>query len=539
MKYFLFILYLFSWISGPAVADVSTLDSLYRVLDAEIANAQYYVTQRQHRTDALREQLRLARTDRERLDRSLKLFEAYKAVRSDSAFFYIDKATEYARSIDDYNYEAQCLSSKAFLCSTLGLYTEALGVMRMIDPTRLDTETQGWYALAGQHIYGEMAYYTPIDNLREVYKRKADSYIDDILTKLPEDEEERLLRLEMKFYNEGKTKEALKVNDRRMSQVEASDRQVAIISFYRFLDLRLAGDSLSAQECLVRSAINDVRHGIMDQGAMWEVANILNSEGDARRGYRYITFTWECAQQFGTRMRSWQISPVLKAINANYNNDIERVNSRLTISVVLISILSALFLFAAIYVNRQRRLLAEAKRQLAGRNSELMDLNDQLQRTLTQLADSSRAKEMYIGRFFTLCSTYVDRLNKFRIKVSKSAKRRDIAELIRMTEEGDQKEKDLTELYEHFDSTFLKLYPDFVEKFWSLIKPEYRKEEEEGKLSTSLRIFALIRLGIEDSSKIAEFLHYSVNTIYNYRARMKNAAIEDRAHFEDRVKEIM
>ena len=95
------------------------------------------------------------------------------------------------------------------------------------------------------------------------------------------------------------------------------------------------------------------------------------------------------------------------------------------------------------------------------------------------------------------------------------------------------------ELYDYFDAAFLKLFPDFVEEFNALLKPEERIVlEDDCKLSTTIRIFALIRLGIEDSSKIAEFLHYSVNTIYNYRAKVKNGAICERDEFETKVKQI-
>ena len=99
------------------------------------------------------------------------------------------------------------------------------------------------------------------------------------------------------------------------------------------------------------------------------------------------------------------------------------------------------------------------------------------------------------------------------------------------------KEKELEELYENFDSVFLNLFPTFVDDFNALLDPETQiHPKDENRLTTEIRIFALIRLGIEDSSKIAEFLHYSVNTIYNYRARIKNGAINNRESFERRVK---
>jgi hypothetical protein len=108
-----------------------------------------------------------------------------------------------------------------------------------------------------------------------------------------------------------------------------------------------------------------------------------------------------------------------------------------------------------------------------------------------------------------------------------------------MTKSTELKEKEIEELYQNFDSVFLHLFPNFIDGFNALLQPDMQVHpKEENKLTTDIRIFALIRLGIDDSSKIAEFLHYSVNTIYNYRARVKNGALRDRENFEKHVKEI-
>ena len=126
-----------------------------------------------------------------------------------------------------------------------------------------------------------------------------------------------------------------------------------------------------------------------------------------------------------------------------------------------------------------------------------------------------------------------------RKRVNKMVKQKEYDKLYEMTKPSENQSKEMDELLELFDSAFLQLFPDFVSDFNALLRPEERIElSEPTKLNTSLRIFALIRLGIEDSGKIADFLHYSVNTIYNYRARIKNGALEDRDNFEQHVKEI-
>jgi hypothetical protein len=146
-------------------------------------------------------------------------------------------------------------------------------------------------------------------------------------------------------------------------------------------------------------------------------------------------------------------------------------------------------------------------------------------------------KEEYLGRFMSLCSQYIDKLDDYRKMVNKKMKNKELDELYRLSKSSELKEKEIEELLQNFDSVFLHLYPNFVEEFNALLQPELRfQKKDDNRLVTEIRIFALIRLGIEDSSKIAEFLHYSVNTIYNYRARIKNGALDNRESFERRVK---
>lgn len=221
--------------------------------------------------------------------------------------------------------------------------------------------------------------------------------------------------------------------------------------------------------------------------------------------------------------------------------------------VGIISVLLLLLLVLLFYVGRQRNRLAVAHKELSNKSVELAKLNDnlhsanenldsanvRLNHTVRQLNEQTRVKEEYIGRFMRLCSLYIEKNDTFRKDVNKMLKNRKYEELYKITKSDELKTKELQEFYAGFDSAFLHLFPNFVNDFNSLLRPEERiKDCGEYKLNTGLRIFALIRLGIEDSSTIAEFLNYSVNTIYNYRARIKNGAIEERESFESRVKKI-
>ena len=181
--------------------------------------------------------------------------------------------------------------------------------------------------------------------------------------------------------------------------------------------------------------------------------------------------------------------------------------------------------------------LASVNAQLSSVNAELSSVNAQLSTVNSQLSESNRVKEEYIGRFMSLCSQYIDKLDNYRKMVNKKMKNKELEELFLLSKSTELKEKELEELFLNFDSVFLHLFPNFVNDFNDLLQPEVRVQpKEDNRLTTEIRIFALIRLGIEDSSKIAEFLHYSVNTIYNYRARIKNGAIGNREQFERQIK---
>ena len=296
---------------------------------------------------------------------------------------------------------------------------------------------------------------------------------------------------------------------------------------------------------LAQSALADIKNAVMDQASLWSLAEKLSREGDLERAHRYVEFSWHCTNRFSTHVRSWLVSPVLTMINDSYKQRLASANKRLTIGMVVVSLLTLLLLALYIYVHRKRRQLAVARNELKQSNDELSALNAQLSALNTQLenrtlelADASRVKEEYIGKFLSLCSQYIDKLDLFRQKVNRKMKAKQLDELYHISQNEDMKTEELAELMQHFDATFLHLFPHFVEEFNALLQPEHRLVKPDNRtLPTDLRIFALIRLGIDDSSRIAEFLHYSPNTIYNYRARVKGKALQ-RDGFEERVRQL-
>lgn len=522
------------------------LEQEYIKLDMAIAQSESYVERREQRIDLYRSTLDASTDNQVQYEMSRRLYEEYRSYISDSALHYIDRCITLCEQRGDRYSADECRLLLAYQCTESGMYNEAMDILRGIDEKQIgDPRNLQKYYSTISHLYGELGYYCKVHRLQREYYATGDHYRHLIDTTVCSSDEALQIK-ELEHYVAGDAETALKYSDMRLKQAKEGSHEYAIVAFYRYLDYSLLGDSVQARYWVTQSALSDVKNAIMDQGAMWELANMLMADGDMERAYRYIRFAWQCANKFNTVKRNNQISPVLTAISDNYETSLRHANRQLLVLAVVASLLAALFLGILFYSNSQRKKLARARNelsvsntQLAQLNSQLSDLNSQMRQTNLKLNESNRVKDEYVGRFIHLCSFYIDRLDEMRKRVNKMVKSKDLDALHKFTEGNELRDKNLTELYEMFDSTFLQLFPNFVDDFNALLRPESRITLSElGVLNTDIRIFALIRLGIEDSSRIAEFLHYSVNTIYNYRAKIKNGAITDRDTFEQRVKSI-
>ena len=537
-------------------------EALYDSLDNAIAQTAQYVKQREARIAQLESKLMKVRSPKTQYNLAYALFEEYRSYKNDLAMKYINRCIDIAHKSGNPQQEGNAKALLAFQESTTGDYAESYNVLKTIDPQQLDSAGLRNYYWAYQHLYGEMTYYANVDFLRKYYREKYEGYIQ-MAESLLQPTDDRYLQLqETRLRDSGNMKEALKINDKRLALAVPGSHEYAIVTFYRAIIYKVNNRTEDACHYLLLSAISDVKLAVMDQGSLWELANLLGvaakaNEQQLARSYDYIKFAWQSASIFGTPIRSRQIMPVLTTIEENFQKQLATTNRNLKIAICWIVLLVLLVLGLLFYVNKQRQRIAAALHKQKLTNRELQNANERLEKAVQQLNaaneqlnavneslnqvngdlnESNKMKEVYIGRFLRLCAVYVDKIETMRKRVIKLVKAREFTKLLTMMQTDHEY---VGELYDHFDSAFLKLFPNFVEEFNALLKPEERIVlEDDRKLSTTIRIFALIRLGIEDSSKIAEFLHYSVNTIYNYRAKVKNGALCDREEFENKVKMI-
>lgn len=301
------------------------------------------------------------------------------------------------------------------------------------------------------------------------------------------------------------------------------------------------------------SAICDIKNSIKENASMQALATVLYETGDIERAYDCIRSSMEDAMFSNARFRAYEASQIFPIIDLAYKEKINGKNSELRSYLMLACILSFFLVLAIVYTYRQMKRVARIRKELYRTNVKLNELNDELQGTNSQLhivnkelseantnlSEANQIKEAYIGHFLDLCSTYINKLEKYQNTLNKKAVEKKLDELYKMLKSSDMINNELKELYENFDNIFLHLYPNFVEEFNSLLLDEEKFVLKPNELlNVELRIFALIRLGITDSSKIASFLHYSANTIYSYRTRVRNKAAVPRDDFENRVMKI-
>lgn len=526
-----------------------SLDSLLNVLDKTIKEADTYVQIKENKLHELKKEARKTPpVSVERYHLNNDIYLEYKAYSSDSALHYLNENMLLARQLNDKERELKIQLELSYLLSSIGMYMEAADILNSIDRQTLPSSLLGYYYTCYEHVYFEAGAAQPRYKMfASRYAKLSHAYRDSMQVTLDPSSATYLWLRETQLREAGKYDEALEFSDRRLAEASFGTPQYALVAYQRFRLFESMGKKDEHLYYLVLSAISDVRSAIKEQSSLMVLAQELNRKGDLKHAYDYINFSWEISQFYKTRLRSWMNITPLSMINGNYQDIIKQQNRELLIYITCVALLALLLVIALIYIYRQMKALSIAKKGLQEVNERLFSLNEELEEvnrhlrsTNLELSESNLIKEAYIARFFKLCSVYVDRLQAYRKLVNKKLQRGQVAELLKMTHlSNDIVTVEVQELYANFDSAFLHLFPNFVESLNALLLPDEQivlKPDE--LLNTELRIFALIRLGIKDSSQIAELLHYSVNTIYNYRSRVKTKARVSRDDFEDLVAKI-
>lgn len=490
-------------------------DSLFAVFDHELESTQAYINIRQYRIDSL---LRLQSVAVDPYDINCLLTSEYQHYKSKEAREYVVRNLE-SSSKNESRYLESTIRL-GFLLASTGNFNEAKDMLEPLSVTRMNQYEKAAYYDCMNHLYGEAGFYSKTEAMKQAYFHLADLYDDSLTAVLPANSARRYRQLEAQWRNRRMYDSSLAMNDSLLMSTEEYSQAYASYAFCRSETYRMMGDEDMQLEWLLRSAIADVRNGITDNGSSWMVAQICYNRGALGRAYRYIEYSLNNSNIYGATLRHGQIGPLMSIINNEYQMRLNKQQRMLYALLAAVSILLFVLAMLFILIQHRNRKLQRLHIETEQLNRQMAEINGQLSQTNMALRESNHVKEEYIAHYLNLYSEYIDRL--------KSLKR-----------DPEFTQREVERFYQVFDSTFLSLYPDFVEKFNSLLQSESRIVLKKGELlNTELRIFALIRLGITNSAKIAQLLRYSPNTIYNYRAKIKNQAQGNRDDFEDRVRQI-
>lgn len=499
---------------------MSKNDSLLQVYTSEISRSNEYVCERQQRIGSLMEQRRNQWNSwKEQYRLNALLASEYRPYRCKEALRFYQMNVHLAREAGDKGRLSESLIDLSYLLASIGVYHEAFSTIAQLDTTSLSDQARVAYYRCMYHLYGESSFYGGLETNKTAHRAQRDRYYQLIMEHIP-DTGVLYLSLRESYAREHlEAGDAMMYNKMLMQSIRPGSAEYALYAYCRSDIYRFMNREEDQLEWLLRSALADVRNGITDNGSSWMVAEILYRRGDIRTSYDIIHYSLDNASIYDANLRMWQISPLVNIISASYLVRQRTLNSRL-IWALTVSILMGLLLLVAIllYIQRTQRIHRQ-NREIETLSNDLRIANEQLQRTNYALLESNHVKDEYIGHYLNLYSDYLDKLRK-------------------QVKDPDFTQSEIERFYREFDTAFLSIYPDFVANFNQLLREEGRIVLRKGELlNTELRIYALIRLGIDNSVNISRLLRYSVNTIYNYRARMKNLAI-DRDAFETQVQQI-
>lgn len=524
-------------------ADSSRADSLLLKLDQAIKERPIYMEQKELKLVELKRQLHRQIPDEERFAILGTLQDEYRSFNTDSALHMAEEREQIAIRLGNREYIDNARMNKADVLGMTGMYKEVMDLMRNIHIDRLPVDIHPYYYHIYRTVYGLMADYAVTAYEKKLYTELTDKYRDSLLLVNKDNLLIHTLIQSDQYNVRNEYDKAIRLLTDYLALQKDYEHDVAICAYTLSESYRLKGDKEKEKEYLIVSAMADMKTAVREYISLRKLAVLLYQEGDIERAYSYVKICMEDAAACNARLRKLEILEIFPIINDAYQQKTEKQQEQMKWALVSISLLSLFLLLAIFYVYKQMKKVAAARREVIDANKRLKELNDELHLSNAQLkeanhsiAENSYLKEEYIGRYMDQCSVYLEKMDNYRRSLGKIAATGNVEELYKNIKSSKFIEGELKEFYTNFDNTFLQLFPTFVEDFNALLADDEQISLKAGeRMNTELRIFALIRLGITDSVKIAQFLRYSVTTIYNYRTKVRNKAAGDRDLLEQEV----
>jgi hypothetical protein len=467
-----------------------------------------------------------------------QLFEAYKVFNYDSAFTYARQLQATAQQLNDPDRMTFARLKLDFCLLSSGLFKEtldSLGKIRILEaPDSLKAE---YFSLIGRYYYdlGDFdndAYNTPD------YTRKGNAYMDSALRLYPPSSFQYTYYKGLTEIKSGRGTEAIADFRQLLKRPGLSLHELAVTTS-TLSDIYITnGQPDTAITLLIRAAIADIQSSTKETAAIFNLAQLLYKKGDVRSASSYIEVAIRDAIFYGARQRKVQVSAILPLIEGEKVNRVEEQKSIFVTYSIIATLLLLAVIALVIIVLRQVNRLKAAQLIITEAHIKEQAINQRLVETNNKLSEANKIKEEYIGYFFNADSESFAKIEKFKKSLEQKIAYRKWEDVISLVNNTNLK-KEKEELLQNFDKVFLKLFPDFIQRFNDLFREEDKIQLKDHEfLNTDLRIFALIRMGIHENEKIARILEYSVNTINTYKTRIKNKSIVPNEAFEQHIMEI-
>lgn len=543
---FFFLIFSFACFQSGNAQEAPFLKELLETIE----EAPVYDAEKWQKIGSFRRELESAPPEDLRLRHHLnqELLNEYRVFKQDSAFYYGLRTRELAEKLLDNELIAVAVINLADISVSAGMYKEALEYLSIIEPEALPENLRSlYYGLLGR-CYSEMAEYSNLKQFSEKYNLLARAYREKALA----------LTDEGTFFNdflqgyiqfkEGDLERA-KNDFLELLGRDLNSRELALTSFILGEIYVGMGEKQKAIPHLAVAAMADIETSTKENLAMIRLSEIMFEKGDTRLASVFIHKANEDASFYGAQQRKISVGAILPLIEEQVINRIEKQRSRLLTQNVVMGVLLIFVLILLIVIWQQVRKLKNARvviekahENLKIINRELTEVNDkinlqnkELNRVNHLLLEANKIKEEYIGFFFTQDADIFEKFREFKSKVEISAEEGKLDKVKYLLSTYDLK-KEKEKLLRNFDEAFIKLFPNFIEEFNSLLRPGEQIHIKKGKiLNKELRIFALIRLGITHNDIIAQILGYSVNSIYAYKTKLRNKSWLDKRDFDQKL----
>ena len=516
-------------------------EQLYETLDSLIAHYDEQTAEKERRIKSIKDGVSgISLTPEQRFELNMRLYDEYIAYKYDSAYYYIQQNVEQLRGTDNHDRFAASAVRMAHILSVTGLFNMARELMDEINPEVLDVQQRvDYYTQQSElNLYrSEMAQYTPFFS---EYISKAQYDRQLIIQIAPKDSYDYIFNQATYICETGDEDKAIRMLEDYLPQIKRGTRTYGIITSTLAYFYQRKENKAQQEHYLLLSAISDEIGAIRENNSLRSLSEVLMARGESDNAYRYLFQSFREAQFYGSRLRLMQMGRIAPQVMQLYDEERSQTQRLTNAILIIISIVSLLLIAGIFYTLKLIRKNRAAHRQILAMNKTLSQQNETISFINNQMKEANRIKEEYIGRFLELNSIMIERGER-RLKLfNRLARERKLEELYAELKATEPVANSIRDFHQHFDEAFLNIFPDFITHVNQLLMEEYQFESTgEGvkKLTTELRILALVRLGINDNQKIADILRSSITTIYTYRSKLKAKAI-NKESFEDDVRKI-